>query len=157
MNSKKPYHILILISIGIALNLLSCRDQNKTNTTTQKEQTKAPTNPAWADVLIQAFRAVNESSNLESADLLFEAAELMPKKNWEIYFLATTIYAPMGEKDKAFSALDKAIEAGLIEVELLENYPDIASLKEDPRWEETLLKAVQAKKSTRPKSKIPNC
>lgn len=146
MVNKKSYSTLILFSIFIAISFVSCKNQKKEDITVQKESIAIEEKQNWVDPLIKAYRSFNENPNIKSADLLFEASELMPKKNWEIYFMAATVYAPNGEKDKAFKSIKRAIQFGLKEPDLIANYPKLSSLKDDSRWNEVLTSATLSKK-----------
>ncbi|MBI5867534.1 MAG: protein kinase [candidate division Zixibacteria bacterium] len=48
------------------------------------------------------------------------------------------LYALEGEKERAFGALESAIKAGFANVHWIENDPDLASLRDDPRLQELL-------------------
>lgn len=145
MIKNKSNRALILLGICLSICLISCNYKNKA-IEIQNERITTQDNQKWIDAVIKAYRSFNENPNIKSADLLFEASELMPKKNWEIYFMTATIYASNGEKDKAFKSLRNAIQFGLKESELIVTYPELSSLKDDSRWNEILASAVLSKK-----------
>ncbi|WP_420387811.1 DUF6624 domain-containing protein [Roseivirga sp.] len=97
-------------------------------------------NPEWASQLIIAYKTFNKDRNQRSADLVFNATEQMPKKNWENYFVCAIVYAESESVEKAFLSIDRAIEYGLRDVELLENMPEFSSLKSSPKWEQVISK-----------------
>lgn len=97
----------------------------------------------WADQLTQAYAALHKERNLESADLIFEATENMPVKNWENYFVTATIYAEEEQFDMAFLSLEKAITNGLTDSSLIADYPDFKKLKDHPEYDR-ILKSVQS-------------
>ncbi len=56
-------------------------------------------------------------------------------------FRAARAYAKLGERDKAFEWLNKAVGAGFIatpQIQLLNNDPDMASVREDARFKEVM-------------------
>ena len=60
------------------------------------------------------------------------------------FFNAACTAALAGEPDPAFAYLDKAMAAGILERQWLEDDEDLASLHTDPRWDD-LLAAVDAR------------
>lgn len=68
-----------------------------------------------------------------------------------MYNLACS-YARMGDKEKAFEWLTKALRAGFSQVALLKTDADLAPLRSDPRFSETL---ALAERLTRPCSFAP--
>ncbi len=97
----------------------------------------------WAKDLTEAYAALHKDRNLKSADLIFEATENMPVKNWENYFVSATIYAEEEQLDKAFLSLNKAIANGLTDSSLIVDYPDFKNLKAHPEYDR-ILKSVQS-------------
>ncbi|MEO9887111.1 MAG: DUF6624 domain-containing protein [Balneola sp.] len=96
----------------------------------------------WAENLTEAYAALHKVRNLKSADLIFEATENMPVKNWENYFVTATIYAEEEQFDKAFLSLEKAITNGLTDSSLIADYPDFKNLKAHPEYDR-ILRLVQ--------------
>lgn len=97
----------------------------------------------WAKDLTEAYAALHKDRNLKSADLIFEATENMPVKNWENYFVSATIYAEEEQFDKAFLSLNKAIANGLTDSSLIAYYPDFKNLKAHLEYDR-ILKSVQS-------------
>ena len=145
MIKNKSNKVLILFGICFSICLISCNYKKKT-IGVQNESIATLDNQKWIDPLIKAYRSFSKNPNIKSADLLYKASELMPKKNWEIYFITATIYASNGKKDKAFKSLKKAIQFGLKESDLIANYPKLSGLKDDSRWNEILISATLSKK-----------
>ena len=110
--------------------------------TTPKTEHSIYENPDWAIQLTNAYKAFNKSKDPKSADLIFKATEQMPKKNWENYFVCAMVYAEYESKQKAFLSIDRAIEYGLRDVELLKDIPEFNSLRDTPEWDE-LISRVQ--------------
>lgn len=135
MNNNKSFKIWIIIFISTTF--FSCNSAKNENNENQ--------NSNWIVSLIEAYKALNENRNIESAQLLFEASEKMPKKNWENYFMMATIFASNDELNSAFKSLDIAIESGLRDIELLSTYPDLSTLRDDSRWNK-ILEKTKAKK-----------
>lgn len=146
MIKNKSNGILILLGICLSICLISCNSKKKA-LEIQNESITTQDNQKWIGALIKAYRSFNEAPNIESADLLFEASELMPKKNWENYLMVATVYAPNKKNDKAFDALEKALEAGLKDSELLNSLPPLFSLHNDSRWETLVSKAINKRKA----------
>lgn len=92
----------------------------------------------WAEDLTEAYAALHKERNLKSADLIFEATENMPVKNWENYFVTATIYAEEEQFDKAFLSIEKAITNGLTDSSLIADYPDFKNLKDYPEYDRIL-------------------
>lgn len=97
---------------------------------------------SWPDSVINAYSSLMAEKDLGTANKLFNAAELMPVKNWEIYLLSATIYANYQEHEKAFLAVNKSIDAGFRDTELLLNLPDFEPLHSYSRWA-SLVDAVE--------------
>lgn len=72
----------------------------------------------------------------EGVPFFEKAVEMAPTPN-SLYNLACG-YARLGEKDKAFAALDRAITAGYADRSHLESDTDLTSLHGDPRFEKIL-------------------
>lgn len=142
MNTIKSFIIRITINSCIAILLLSCNDAKKNENIENQD---------WAASLIEAYRALNEKHNVASADLLFKATNHMPTKNWENYLVTATIYAPNNKIDKAFYAIEKALETGLRDSKLLQSLPELSILHNDSRWE-ILVSKVKNKENTYIKS-----
>lgn len=133
-NQSAYYPSVLLALLFFVLHIISCSQPKNTVNTSEKE------NDEWANDLIDAYRALDEDRNTASADLLLEATENMPKKNWENYLVCATIYAPNGETNKAFDALDQAVETGLRDVQLLHSIKELSNLQYDSRWKKVVEK-----------------
>jgi len=129
---------IILSGICILIFSFSCNNSKKEISTHKKESYSTSQNTEWVNALIKAYRALSENRNIVAADQLLEATDLMPKKNWENYFVCATIYAPKGENDKAIISIEKAIEAGLKDVELLNSVSEFSLLRNDSRWKDLI-------------------
>ncbi|WP_108808192.1 DUF6624 domain-containing protein [Aquimarina spinulae] len=141
-------NLLSVIYISLLILILGCTTSKKeTEKVVEEEYTTNDQNPKWVSSLINAYRTLNDNQSIEAANQLYEAAELMPKKNWEVYFMAATVYAPKNKNDKAFLSLDKAIQAGLRDSVLTATYPALSNLRNDLRWN-TLLHTISNKKRT---------
>tara|TARA_R110001599_G_scaffold1889_3_gene9541 strand:+ start:2783 stop:4168 length:1386 start_codon:yes stop_codon:yes gene_type:complete len=128
---RKPYIVLILITSTV---LLGCYKNPKDNSN-------------WAQDLTEAYAALHKERNIESANLIFEASEKMPRKNWENYFVTASIYASNNNTEKAFFSLEKAIEYGLRDTDLITNFPDFKNLKNDIRFQQITELAEKAKEN----------
>ncbi len=81
-----------------------------------------------------------EMGKLKSSDEYFEKAMAIFPSSFPYYNRASTL-ALLGEKDKAFDALDKAVEHGGYSVKKdYESDVNLQSLKADPRWQILLKK-----------------
>lgn len=139
LNKCRPMTILVVITLLI----LSCNRSNVMPPDPQQTSNSDQRLPEWFEALIPAYRALNAGETEKAADLLFEAAGELPRRDWEIYFVAATLFATHGKENRAFEAIDQSILAGMRDVELLESRPEFANLKNDRRWE-TLAKKVKA-------------
>ncbi len=147
MRTNQLRSALFLLVIFASVSMSSCRESAKVNGQGQKEDSKIFENPPWAIALIDAYRAFDKNRDTQSADLVFEATEGMPKKNWENYLVCATIYAPNDEPDKAFLAIEKAIETGLRDTNLLNTIPGFSSLRQDTRWAALVAKTEEKRKA----------
>ncbi len=140
----KKYYPVTLIFFLLTL-FAGCKNNksNKNDLDTATNSTSTYQNPEWADKLIEAYIAFNDSKNVQSANLVFNASEEMPIKNWENYFVCAMVYASNEELEKAYLSIDRAIEFGLKDTELLESIPEFNSLKNSPSWDTLVSKANQ--------------
>jgi hypothetical protein len=77
---------------------------------------------------------------LTESDEYFEAAMAIFPSSFP-YYNRATVLARMGEKNKAFEALNKAVEHGGYSVRKdYENDTNLKSLRADPRWQALLKK-----------------
>jgi tetratricopeptide (TPR) repeat protein len=61
-------------------------------------------------------------------------AERLAAENHQYPFRATIIYAALGERDRAFEALQRTAENEPQRIPLLLTWPEMASLRDDPRF-----------------------
>ena len=80
-----------------------------------------------------AYTAAGRLEEALVADL--ELVRRGPDRADLLYDLACS-YALLGRKDEAFTALHRSIELGFDDREHVEEDPDLASLRTDPRWAE---------------------
>lgn len=146
MINYKLEKTLLLTGIFILISIAGCNHPKKENLNVSTESLDFNENSKWSNDLIKAYKALYEERNVASANLLEEASDLMPKKNWENYFVVATIYAPNGEQGKAFQSLEKAIQYGLKDSELITTTPELSNLKGDLRWENMLKKVDSLEK-----------
>jgi hypothetical protein len=66
------------------------------------------------------------------------AAGLPPFAQVNAYYNMACAHARLGQKDKAFENLDKAIQAGFNNRQLLTTDDDLASLRDDARYTQLL-------------------
>jgi len=92
--------------------------------------------------LHQAFAQQDYKSALEKGQVL---VELAPNSGGAHYNLACA-HARLGQKDEAFASLTKAIEKGYHDVGHMKEDGDLASLREDKRFEELATKTQEAAK-----------
>ncbi|WP_299221756.1 DUF6624 domain-containing protein [uncultured Aquimarina sp.] len=140
MRNNKTLKLWVGLNICTSILLCSCSNTIKDN---NNESQKI----SWTDSLIKAYEILNQNPSVEAADKLFQATERMPKQNWENYLVCATIYGPKGENDKAFNSIEKAIETGLKDSELLNTLPEFSSLKSDPRWDVLITKTIKLEES----------
>ncbi len=75
-------------------------------------------------------------------------AALAPKRTDPPYNLACA-HARLGQPDEAFAALEGAVERGWADAAHMEQDPDLAALRDDPRWK-TLLAKTRANRAAAP-------
>ncbi len=134
----------------------SCKQMEKSKSTPQRNQIGSFENQPWVDSLIIAFNNFMTKKDLKAGNQLFNAAELMPIKNWEIYMLSATIFANSQNKDKAFRAIEKAIESGFEDHALLQGLPDLAPLHDDSRWQNLIRLTLEKQQESINKVGHPN-
>ncbi len=134
MNITKTLQILICFAI-IAT---SCK-QVKNNPRNTNENLVQNANTKWVAPMIQAYKEFNKNRSVKAANYIFEATELMPNKNLENYLVSAMVYAQNKEKEKALKAIERAIEEGFKDSELLNSIPEYISLKNNPRWNKLIL------------------
>ncbi len=106
----------------------------------EMEHNRENFNPVWVKQVLNAYKGLMEGPDIATADMLFAAAEAMPKKNWEMYLLSATIYAPNTMREQALQGVDKAIESGLRDENLLKSLPALKQLHDTEEWGRLLQK-----------------
>lgn len=134
---------MALVGILAALCMTDCKSEDKQEVRQQSQITNF--NQKWVAEFIEAYQALNQKPTLEAAELLFEATESMPIKNWDNYFMIATVFAANNENDKAFLALNKAIANGLRDSILLVTYPQLAPLRDDSSWNGVIANFTKSK------------
>ncbi|MEO0570761.1 MAG: DUF6624 domain-containing protein [Bacteroidota bacterium] len=135
---------------------IGCKQEAQSKIELNQKQSSAFKNQAWADSLIIAFKNFMIKKDMKAGNQLFNAAELMPVKNWEVYMLSATIFANSQNKDRAFIAIKKAIESGFEDHSLLKGLPDLAPLHNDVRWEKFVQLTLEKQQETLEKVTNPN-
>ena len=100
-------------------------------------KTVVEANPKMAGIrpIIAKFLAYLGRDNEARAQLTDEALSLSKADHDMAYWVASS-YALLGETDKAFKWLERAIKLGNENVPLYRNDKTLSSLREDPRFEE---------------------
>jgi len=88
---------------------------------------------AGADDIAAASRAYANREYSRCAELLGAAID-KGRQDQETLYNAACCHALAGHKDRAFALLERGIEAGYKDPLHLGGDPDLASLREDPRW-----------------------
>lgn len=96
------------------------------------------------DALVREAEAKLAAKQWAEAVALYEKAFATGEFSLDAYYNAACASALLGKKDDAFAYLGKAIDAGLLEKESLEEDKDLESLRTDERWK-GLLDALSAK------------
>lgn len=129
--------------ICIAIVSTGCK---QTTTKTPKLETKysiQKDTQEWVGLMIEGYRNFNTDRSIKAADQIFEATELMPIKNLENYLVSAMVYAPKGEQEKAFLSIERAIEEGFKNSDILSSISEYSLLHNDPRWDALISKADQ--------------
>ena len=90
--------------------------------------------------LIQAYQSAYQSSGWQGVKL--ESMRLRDERG--PYFIAASLHAQAGDKDKAFECLEKSYQNRELWMSLLKVHPGLDSLRDDPRFDE-LVKRVGLK------------
>jgi tetratricopeptide (TPR) repeat protein len=90
--------------------------------------------PANFEVLLNAGLSAQRSGDASTAEAMFtRAAEVRPD-HWMPPYDIACLRAQAGQTDDAFLWLDRATERHLADLELVRTDPDLAGLRDDPRW-----------------------
>ncbi|MFQ5490963.1 MAG: tetratricopeptide repeat protein, partial [Phycisphaerae bacterium] len=96
--------------------------------------------PEADEFVRQAFKAYNRKEYAHALQLTQKAHGLAPNDSVVLYNLAC--YSAITNKpDEALDWLDKAVDAGFYAPRKISTDPDLAGLRDDPRFEATLAKA----------------
>ncbi len=106
-----------------------------------------PLNAAMAD----AVRKKDLDEAERACDRMIKEAPFLSSG----YYNKACVLAIKGKLDEAFALLDQAIEAGMNDVRHLQADPDLAKLRDDPRFKRALERAAAAKPSTAGFTPIP--
>lgn len=87
------------------------------------------------DALVREAEAKMAARQWAEAVALYEKAFATGEFSYGDYYNAACASALLGKKDDAFAYLRKAIDAGLLEKEAIEQDEDLASLRTDERWQ----------------------
>ncbi len=90
-------------------------------------------------ILTKAYIYALKGERKQAEKIISEVLNSDFKKNLDYTYLAT-VYSALNDKDKAFSALNKAYEMGGAELILLKVHPKFKNLRDDPRFSELLKK-----------------
>jgi tetratricopeptide (TPR) repeat protein len=82
---------------------------------------------------IYLSRGLLDMERYETSDDYFEKAMVIHASPYP-YFNRGCAYAKIGQNDRAFVALNKAVELGINVRNEYENNIDLEKLKDDPRW-----------------------
>lgn len=132
----------VSLMLFLLFHSVGCKNNQKKEVGQANNTTEYQT-PEWATKLIEAYKAFNEERNLQSATLVFNASEEMPVKNWENYLVCAMVFAENEKPEKAFMAINRAIEFGLKDVDLLTGIPAFNPLKDSSGWDSLISRASQ--------------
>ncbi len=91
-----------------------------------------------ADEYMQMMaRPLLDGKYAEALPICLEAAEKFPETA-AFHYNVACVYSQIGEPDKAFAALDKAVDTGWSSVNALFNDKDLAAIRDDPRFEKVI-------------------
>ena len=142
---KKQF--LVILTLIMIPFFSACKSDRKNDLKSYNDKKAEYKNPEWANELIKAYTAFNNSRNLQSANLVFNASEKMPIKNWENYLVSAMVFAEEGNLEKSYLAIDKAIAYGLKDTELLYSIPEFNPLKDSSEWEELIVQTKNKKEA----------
>jgi SagB-type dehydrogenase family enzyme len=96
------------------------------------------------DALVREAETKLMAQKWEEALTLYEKAFKTGEFNYNDFYNAACAGARLGKPDAAFSYLSKAVDAGFIEKDQLNQDPDLESLRTDVRWQ-TVVASVDQK------------
>lgn len=138
MINKKAFRTLVFLSFCFAT--IGCIDSEKNNSKIENKGVIENDTQEWVSLMIEGYQNFNNDRSLKSANQIFKATELMPKKNLENYLVSAMVFAPNGENDKAFMSIERAIDEGFKDSETLNSIPEFSSLYSDLRWDSLMSK-----------------
>lgn len=136
---------ILKLIICIAVVVTGCKHTTKKSPKLENQNSIQKDTQEWVDIMIEGYRNFNINRSIKAADQIFEATELMPNKNLENYLVSAMVYAPKGEQEKAFLSIERAVEEGFKNSEVLSSIPEYASLHNDRRWD-TLISKTNKKR-----------
>lgn len=102
---------------------------------------------SWDEHVYQAIEERVKGNFELAAEHFRAAAETKDSANFQQYWDATIQYARAKKVDNAFYMLDKAIDAGMVDVKRLQEKTRIESLHEDSRWNQAVEKMTLAEEA----------
>lgn len=97
------------------------------------------TGPAH-ELNMQAWAVYEEGDYQRGLELVQEAYELAPQDSRVLYYLAC-FHALTGDEEEALGFLERAVDGGFYSPTHIVNDPDLATLRDDPRYEKALAQA----------------
>lgn len=138
---------LLKTIICILVVVTGCKQTEKTDPKLKNEYPNQEYTQEWIGMMIEGYRNFNTNRSIKAADKIFEATELMPTKNLENYLVSAMVYAPKGEQEKAFLSIERAIEEGFKNSEILSSISEYSSLHNNPRWDTLISKTNKKRKA----------
>jgi choline-sulfatase len=108
--------------------------------------------PANFDMLLQAGLSAQRSGDASTAEAMFRRAAEVRPDHWMPPYDIACLRAVAGQMDEAFRWLDRALERRLDDLELLRTDPDLASLRDDPRWSAFVARVAEQDGMVAPRS-----
>ncbi|WP_299439965.1 DUF6624 domain-containing protein [uncultured Aquimarina sp.] len=140
MYQQRTQQILLYLSFCLTIVIIGCTNNKKSEIQQKISETSENTNKKWVNLMIQGFQEFNQNRSIIAADKIYEATELMPKKNLENYILAAMIYTANNKNKKALLSIESATDNGFKDSELLNSIPEFSSLQKDLKWKSILEK-----------------
>ena len=125
-----------LIALGIAYNSNGLYDD-----AIRLSENVLATDPTNQHSLMSAGYAYAKSGRKRDAEAIIQRFSAIAKQQYAVSFFVATVYAALGDKDKAFEALDQSFEQRDWWLTRLKVDPLMDSLRDDPRFA-TMLKRL---------------
>ncbi|WP_025896825.1 tetratricopeptide repeat protein [Sneathiella glossodoripedis] len=138
MNRKLTLSLLVATTV-----FLACVTPNSHAIEQTQRNTAVFAMPVVHERLQTAVAAI-KNNQFASAHKALESITTDFPWFFQAYYLRASIYAISNEKDAAFNALGKAIEAGLNNSTLLQKDKNLNNLRDDPRFGKLMEKAIAA-------------